>query len=395
MSKPLRKASQQNYYGGVPQYPEVRQPYLTPVKPKKRVQKRVVHKKKTNPIGAFFAKCFALTFLAVIGIFVLPFSFNRISKQIIFGMPYKEVKADYNRLLAPTVDYLSNDMFLNKRLLSGSMAKRPEMTTPYITANMFILEKKLKDLMLAYPSIKPAIYVWEYEKGRYVDIDADKIYSAASIIKIPVLIQMFKSIEHEQFSIYDEMVLTDYYKASGSGGLQHKVTGSKYSMGELARYMIEDSDNSATNMIISKIGSMTDVNQALRNWGIKNTHVQNWLPDLAGTNYTTAKDLALMLYNLDNPGFLNINSREYIVDYMSHVKNTGLIRAGLDPKAMFVHKTGDIGKTLGDAGIVFTPQGKKYIVVILANRPYNSPLGKDFIQKASSLIYNSVVSGSY
>ena len=46
---------------------------------------------------------------------------------------------------------------------------------------------------------------------------------------------------------------------------------------------------------------------------------------------------------------------------------------------------------LGDAGIVFAPNGKKYIVVILANRPYNSPQGKDFIVKASKMIYNAIV----
>ncbi len=36
---------------------------------------------------------------------------------------------------------------------------------------------------------------------------------------------------------------------------------------------------------------MTDVNNGIRNWGLKNTYVSNWLPDIAGTNYTTARDL--------------------------------------------------------------------------------------------------------
>jgi len=84
-----------------------------------------------------------------------------------------------------------------------------------------------------------------------------------------------------------------------------------------------------------------------------------------------------------------------MVDYMSHVENNRLIQAGLDPKALFVHKTGDIGKMLGDAGIVFAPNGKKYIVAILANRPYNAPQGKDFIQQASKIIYTNMMSGAY
>ena len=46
---------------------------------------------------------------------------------------------------------------------------------------------------------------------------------------------------------------------------------------------------------------------------------------------------------------------------------------------------------LGDAGIVYMPNGKKYIIVIMAKRPYNSPLGKQFIQQASKLIYEGML----
>ena len=76
---------------------------------------------------------------------------------------------------------------------------------------------------------------------------------------------------------------------------------------------------------------------------------------------------------------------------MGHVHNNRLIHAGLGAGAVFLHKTGDIGTMLGDAGIVIAPNGKKYIVVILANRPHNAIEGKDFIVHASELIYNYMV----
>ena len=136
---------------------------------------------------------------------------------------------------------------------------------------------------------------------------------------------------------------------------------------------------------------MTDITSALREWGLKHTYVQTWLPDLGGTNHSTARDMAQILYNIDNPKFLSNSSREKIFDYMGHVHNNRLIAAGLPAGATFLHKTGDIGKMLGDAGIVYAPNGKKYIVVIFANRPHNSPLGKEFIVKASQVIYNNMV----
>lgn len=392
MPKQARDYKYQSTYGYQRPYPQV----VAPINPYSNPQfrptspKRVARKKKVNP----FAQLFSLSLAILLSIYVIPFGYDRISKPLFHGAPYKEVKVDYNELLNPTINYISNNLFLNTRMLTAANTKH-EMTTLYTTAKMPVIEANLLKLMAQYKTIDPSIFIWDYDSGKYVDIKASESYSAASIIKIPVLIQLFKSIEANQLTIYDEMTLTPYYKAEGSGDLQTKVLGSKYSIDELARVMITKSDNSATNMLMSKMGSMVDVNSGIREWGLKNTQVNNWLPDIEGTNYTTARDLATMLYNLDNPGFLNINSREYIIDYMSHVENNRLIQAGLDKSALFVHKTGDIGKMLGDAGIVYTQSGKKYIVVILANRPYNAPQGKDFIQKASSLIYKSIVSGVY
>ena len=374
----------------------------------KRAAHRQVKKKKTNPIVELVRMSVVFSFLAVFMYFVFPTAYNRLVKQVFMpdSIPMntkssvnmaqakfkKPVEADLYKIANPMTNYLSNDMFNNRLLLTPTIEKtHSEITTMYHTNEMAGLKSQLTGLMAQYPMIKPSIYVWEYEKGQYVDINGDNLYSAASIIKLPVLVRLFKSIEANQMTIYDEMLLTDYYQSSGSGNLQYAQTGRKYSLDSLAKTMIQDSDNTSTNMIMAKLGGMDDINVGLRDWGISRTYVRTWLPDLKGTNKTTAKDMAKILYNLDNPGFLNINSREFIIDYMSHVKNNRLIAAGLGDGAMFIHKTGDIGTMLGDAGIVFAPNGKKYIVVILANRPHNAPQGKDFIVKASSLIYKAIV----
>lgn len=382
-------------------------------------QRRVVHPhvvkkkakiKKVNPIIQLFRMMVVLAFLAAYVVLVFPTAYNSLIKQVFFPTQipmqkgYKNVMAKENpcystdvnlyTLANPVTNYVYNDMFNNQLLLTPTIEKaHNEVTTMYHTTEMASLKKNLQNLMAQYPSIKPSIYAWEYDQGKFVDINADKLYPAASIIKLPVLVRMFKSIEANQLTIYDEMKMIEQYRSSGSGNLQYAQAGRNYTMDYLAKIMIQDSDNTSTNMIMSKLGGMDDINAGLRDWGISKTYVRTWLPDLKGTNKTTALDIAKILYNLDNPGFLNINSREYIIDYMSHVKNDRLIQAGLGSGALFIHKTGDIGSMLGDAGIVYAQNGKKYIVVILAERPYNSPQGKDFIVKASSLIYKSIVEG--
>lgn len=345
--------------------------------------------KRKNPLHFLISSSLILLLFCT----AMPYSFNKVTKAIFNPTPYKSIQTDMYDLSFPTTKYLSNSWFEGRRMFGYSAdSKHAQMIPLKENVNMPVLKQELLTLMENYQTVKPAIFVWDYETQNYIDINASESYATASIIKIPVLIDVFKSIEAGQFSLDDKMPLTEYYRTEGSGSLQFKARNSQYSIDKLAELMITESDNSATNMLVSKVGSMTDVNQSIRDWGLKNTTIQTWLPDLSGTNRTTAREMATMLYNIDeNDKFLSQASRNKILNYMGHVHNNRLIQAGLSPDAIFLHKTGDIGSMLGDAGIVIAPNGKKYIVVILANRPHNSFAGKEFIVKASEIIYNYMV----
>lgn len=362
-----------------------RQRYAKPIPLRRDVNQKKVS--RNNLIH----RIISVVLISLIGLFVLPQGFNHYVKPVLKGGSlYSGLKADYQQLRYPTANYLANDWYLGTRLLRGAETKKPLMTSITEGQEIESVKNQLIGLGAAYPSIHPSVYVWNYEDGSYIDINADEVFATASIIKLPVLVQLFRAIERNDLTIYDEMALTEYYRTEGSGSLQFKAEGSKYSIDDLARIMITESDNSATNMLVAKLGSMTNINSGIREWGLKKTHIQTWLPDLDGTNKTTAREMATILYNIDSPNFLSTSSRERIFDYMGHVHNNRLIQAGLGPGATFLHKTGDIGTMLGDAGIVYTPNNKKYIVVILANRPHNSPLGKEYIVKASEIIYNTL-----
>ena len=390
----LAKNINNSYYTerhGVSQYTEIRQIQAAgPNNVRKAQFSRQADKKKIAK-NNLIHRIISAGLITILGLFVLPKGFHYYIKPLLHGGSlYPSVKADYEQMRFPTANYIANDWYLGLRSLQGANTKKPLMTLPVETQKAEALQNRLIGLMAAYPSIYPAVYVWNYEDGSYIDINADEIFSAASIIKLPVLVQLFKAIERNDLTIYDEMELTEYFRTEGSGSLQFKAEGAKYSIDDLARIMITESDNSATNMLVAKLGSMTNINSGIRDWGLKKTYMQNWLPDLAGTNRTTAREMAAILYNIDNPDFLSTSSREKIFDYMGHVHNNRLIHAGLGTGSTFLHKTGDIGTMLGDAGIVYTPDNRKYIVVILANRPHNSPLGKEFIVRASELIYNGL-----
>ncbi|MBQ8887646.1 MAG: serine hydrolase [Candidatus Gastranaerophilales bacterium] len=352
------------------------------VKPIRRTKK----KKSASKIKTlFFTICFILLLF-----YILPFSFKNFVADTVKINAKTILNVDYHHLMYPTQSYLNKDLFLGKYIIKEAEYKNSIMIDIPETGERKGLKNRLLALANEYSKIEPSVYVWEYGGRTFVDINADKPYPAASIIKLPVLIEMFREIEAGKFSLYDKMVLEDFYRASGSGKLQYSQGGRAHTMDYLAKIMIENSDNSSTNMIISKIGGMHEVNKAMKRWGLKTTHINTWLPDLDGTNITTARELAKMLYNIDTTNIVSNTSKRHMADYLGHVKNNRLLQAGLPSDALLLHKTGDIGDMLGDAGLVKTANGKKYIVAILAKRPYNNRQGKDFIVKASEIIYNNI-----
>lgn len=352
--------------------------------------KKILKPRRKKSLLQYVISFSALLFMLFV---VMPYGFNHITKAIFVPTPYKNIQTDLYDVAFPTANYISNAWFMGHRSFRYAAGeKRAQMEMLKENVNMPVLKTELENLATQYPTIDPAVYVFDYETQNYVDINASEVFPTASIIKIPVLIDLFKSIEAGQVSLDDKIPLTEYFRTEGSGDLQFMAENSLWDVDNLARIMITNSDNSATNMLMAKIGSMTDVNQAIRSWGLNNTEVHAWLPDLNGNNHSTARDLATMLYNIDtNDKFLTEQSRIKMMNYMGHVHNDRLIQAGLGEGSIFLHKTGDIGTMLGDAGIVVAPNGKKYIVVILAKRPHNSIAGKDFIVHASEIIYNYMV----
>ena len=354
-----------------------------------RIRKMKTQKRKKNPLRFLLSSAIVLGLLMIF----MPYSFSTMKQSVFAPTPYKNISQNLYQVAFPVTNYLSNNWYLGERKFSYSMdSKDAQMDSIKEGVNIPSLQGELLGLMEEYPTVKPAIYVWDYETQNYIDINASKIYPVASIIKIPVLVDLFKSIENGEVALDDTIPLTEYYRSEGSGNLQYMAGNTPFTIDKLAQVMITESDNSATNMLMSQIGGMNTVNQSVRDWGLKNTEIHTWLPDMGGTNHSTAKEIAQMLYNIDvNEKFLTDASRNKIYDYMSHVHNDRLIQAGLGKGSVFYHKTGDIGKVLGDAGIVVTPTGKRYIVVILAHRPHNAPQGKDFIVKASEIIYKYMV----
>lgn len=243
------------------------------------------------------------------------------------------------------------------------------------------------------PKLRAGAFVIEPSTGRYAGIDADESFAAASLIKVPVLVKLLDAIDRGQVSMDEQLELRPDLIGGGSGYLQWRPVNSKVSLREAMESMIVVSDNTATNLIIDRVGGIEACNRDFAFWGLKRTYVNDWLPDLPGTNKTSPGDLVSLLAMVDKGHLLTPESRARMLKIMERTRIKTLLPPGLPAGAKISHKTGDIGSLVGDCGIVTAPDGKKFIAAVQVQRPHNDRRANEMIRQMSRVIYPAIVHG--
>lgn len=276
---------------------------------------------------------------------------------------------------------------------SENVSAVPEKAPQY-QADKFVLKQelaplaeKIKALDAKYPQIEPGAFFIDLDYGSYVSVRGEQVFAAASTIKIPILVAFFQDVDAGKIHLDEQIAATEDVVTSGSGDIQYLGIGKKYSALEVATKMIIISDNSATEMLIKRMGGKDALNKRFQEWGLKNTVINNILPDLEGTNITSPRDLVYVLARVNQGELISLRSRDRLFEIMRRTKTRTLLPQGLEKDALIAHKTGDIGSILGDAGIIDMPEGKRYIGAVFAKRPHNDSQARTLIQEISRTVY--------
>ena len=249
------------------------------------------------------------------------------------------------------------------------------------------LKDKLTNLTADYAQLEAGIYVVDLDQKNYVNFNGSKVFSAASTIKVPVLVAFFEAVDGGKIHLDEKLAVTEEVVGGGSGYMQYDAKGTKYTALLTATDMIRVSDNTATNMLIQRLGGADVLNRRFAEWGLNNTVIRNPLPDLTGTNTTSPEDLGNLLIKVNRGELISLRSRDRLLEIMRKTKTRTLLPQGIEKNATIAHKTGDIRSSLGDTGIIDMPDGKRYIASVLVKRPDNDPQAKILIQKISRTVY--------
>lgn len=280
---------------------------------------------------------------------------------------------------------------LSSLLPAASPGAAPLSTAPVLDATKELTAAKteIQALLKGQPNLAAGLFFYDPDSGAYVDLNAEQPFAAASTIKLPLLIAFFQDVDAGKIRLDEQWVMRKDLIATEAGSMQYQPVGTKFSALETVENMITVSDNTATNMVLDRLGKAEAVNQRFQGWGLSDTIIHNPLPDLEGTNLTSAKDLTTLMTRVSQGELLTPHSRDRALEIMRHTLTDTMLPQGLDEGATISHKTGDIGTVVGDAGLINMPTGQRYLATVMMKRPYNDPRGPETIRKISQIMYQA------
>ena len=267
--------------------------------------------------------------------------------------------------------------------------------------------EKLKtaiDKKLSIDSAEFGIVFKDLQSGESLTINENKNFHAASTMKTPVLIELYRQSAGGRFSLNDSLEIKNSFHSIVDGSEYmldsaddsefdlYKQIGHKATISELAYKMIIRSSNLATNLLIELV-KPDSVMKTMRSIGANDIKVLRGVEDGKAfekglNNSVTAHDLAVIYKQLAEDKLTG--SKEMVKTLLDQRFNE-IIPAQLPKDVKVAHKTGSITGVQHDSGIVFLPDGRKYVLILLSKfKPADEKKVIQAMADVSKMIYDHV-----
>ena len=268
------------------------------------------------------------------------------------------------------------------------------------------LEAKIRGLITASGAETAAVAFRDLQTGRELLLDPDASFHAASTMKVPVMLDVYREAREGRLSIDERLAVKNEFKSIADGStfsvspaddseqtLYRKI-GSTESVRELLRLMITESSNLATDIIIERVGAQR-VMELMRRMGASGIRVLRGVEDGKAferglNNTTTARGLLILLRAIAEGRAVSRAASKEMNDILLAQKFNEGIPAGLPAAARVAHKTGSITKIEHDAAIVYLPGRKPYVLVVLVRGIAEEARAHKLIADISRAVYEDV-----
>lgn len=251
-----------------------------------------------------------------------------------------------------------------------------------------------------------AVAFKDLQTGKTLFINEKENFHAASTMKTPVMIEVFKQAKAGKFKLTDSILVKNEFKSIVDGSLygmdinddsadgMYKQIGKKMTIYDLTYQMIIVSSNLATNILIDLVDAK-NANESMRKLGAKDIQVLRGVEDKKAfekglNNSVTAFDLMLIFEKIAQNKVIDKKSCDEMRKILFDQKFNEIIPEKLPKDVKVAHKTGSITGVQHDSGIVYLPDGRKYVLVLLSKKLKNADAGVKILAEVSEMIYNSV-----
>ncbi len=251
-------------------------------------------------------------------------------------------------------------------------------------------EKDLQEIIDSSPSLTGIMAV-DLTSGESIGINADLIFTQASAIKIPILMEVYKQAHEKKFALSDIRPLSASNTVAGSGILNAMADPVNLSIRNFCMLMIGLSDNSATNTLIELVG-MKNVSNTMQSLGFGNTRLQRKMIDQQASlrneeNISTPAEAVKIMRLLYEGKFIDKTTSEEVLSILKKnpVENSK-IASGVPANVKLAFKTGGMGGVSTEWAIVYL-QNRPYALAIMENyKTSSSP--SDIFNLLSKRIYD-------
>ena len=271
------------------------------------------------------------------------------------------------------------------------------------------LKPKLETLIANSGAETVGVAVYDLHTKQTLFINDKVSLHAASTMKVPVMMELFRQAAAKQLNLDAPLMVKNEFASIVDGSpyqlnasddsddLMYQKLGQPMTIRALIERMIVRSSNLATNLLIEK-AKAENVMKLMRQLGANDIQVRRGVEDnqafRAGlNNTTTAFDLMILLRALAEKKVAKARAcKEMLAILQKQEFNEG-IPAGLPAGTKVAHKTGSITKIYHDAGIVYPPQRKPYILVVLTRGFAEEKRAHQLVAEISRQVYQAIQVG--
>ena len=263
--------------------------------------------------------------------------------------------------------------------------------------------EKIQGRIRQEPGAQVGLAYVDLASGDTLFINPDTSFHAASTMKVPVMVELFRRAHSGSFTMSQRLMIVNQFASivdgspysldvgSDSDSTLYRRIGDRVPVDTLLRLMITRSSNFATNTLISLVGA-DEVTRTMRALGARRIQVLRGVEDGKAfekglNNTTTARDLSIILSAIEEGRAASPEATREMKEILLAQEFNEKIPAGLPTGVRVAHKTGEITAHSHDAAIVYPPGRGPYVLVVLTRGIQDGARSSRLIADISSIIY--------